>query len=57
LTILTVQQTLMPLIVRYAKKRDGPEQFIATTTVFIMEIMRTCICTTLLIYTYASVTT
>ncbi|KAH7721875.1 Protein NSTP-8 [Aphelenchoides avenae] len=54
---LTVQQTLNPLLVRKAHRdAEGTgAEFLGSTTVFMTEVIRICVCCIILVYTHGSV--
>uniref|UniRef100_A0A914EJ78 Uncharacterized protein n=1 Tax=Acrobeloides nanus TaxID=290746 RepID=A0A914EJ78_9BILA len=52
--LLTIQQASMPLMARAARYREEKEVFITTVNVFIMEIIKLIVCSTILLANYKS---
>ncbi|EYB92793.1 hypothetical protein Y032_0190g1267 [Ancylostoma ceylanicum] len=49
LILLTLQQASMPLMARYTRYKDEKEVFFTTVNVFMMEVVKLCTCTAVII--------
>lgn len=54
LLLLTLQQASMPLMVRYSKTQTVKPDYLATSSVFVMDIIRLIFCSTILTMKYGS---
>ncbi|CAD6193835.1 unnamed protein product [Caenorhabditis auriculariae] len=55
LLLLTVQQASMPLMARYSRSREESQVFLTTVNVFMMEVIKLVVCSTIILYTNRSI--